>query len=141
MDGVAYPATGRVIPCYQIYGYGDLPFLAGGLWDDTQNSLDQWARYHLAVNGLDLSDVDSVDGARSGWHDRFRTWTWHRPGTAIPVLRLTRNVYRSHNTMPEETPLLWDFLKHYSREVDDRGNVVRYYSESGFRSAHDRRRL
>lgn len=127
MDGVAYPASRRPIPCYQIYGYGDLAFLAGGLWDDTENSLDQWARYHLAVNRLELSDVNTVDGVRSGWHRRFQTWTWHRPGTRIPVLKLTKNLYRSHNTMPEESPLMWDFLKHYSCETDSQGNTVRYY--------------
>ena len=141
MDGVQYPASGRMIPNYHIYGYGDLPFLAGGLWDDTQNSLDSWAQYHLQVNGLELSDVDSLDGSVSGWHDRFQTWTWRDPDTAIPVLKLTKNVYRSHNTMPEESPLMWDFLKHYSREVDASGNVVRYYSESGFHRPWDRRRL
>jgi poly(3-hydroxybutyrate) depolymerase len=141
MDGVAHPASWRTIPCYLIYGYGDLAFLAGDLWDGRENSLDQWARYHLTVNGLELADEDRVGGTRSGWHHRFQTWTWRRQGSAIPVLRLTKNLYRSHNTMPEESPLLWDFLRHYSREIDGRGNVVRYYSKSGFRSAHDRRRL
>jgi poly(3-hydroxybutyrate) depolymerase len=141
MDGVQYPASGKVIPNYQIYGYGDLGFLAGGLWDDTDNSLDAWARYHLQVNGLELSDVDGLDGERSGWYDRFQTWTWRDSGTAIPVLKLTKNVYRSHNTMPEESPLMWDFLRHYRREVDRHGNVVRYYSESGFRRPWDSKRL
>ncbi|MET0521408.1 MAG: hypothetical protein ABW156_05455, partial [Jiangellaceae bacterium] len=141
MDGVRYPAANRRIPCYQIYGYGDLAFLAGGLWDDTQNSLDEWARYHLEVNGLELSDVDRLEGTRSGWHDRFQTWTWRGHDTAIPVLKLTKNLYRSHNTMPEESPLMWDFLRHYSREVDAGGNVVRFYSESGFRTPRDRKRL
>ena len=72
IDGVPYPASGRMIPNYQIYGYGDLGFLEGALWDDIQNCLDAWARYHLQVNGLELSDVDDADGRRSGWHDRFR---------------------------------------------------------------------
>jgi hypothetical protein len=57
------------------------------------------------------------------------------------VLRLTKNLYRSHNTMPEESPLLWDFLKHYSHEVDAQGRVTRYYSESGFRRPRDRKRF
>ena len=130
-----------MIPNYQIYGYGDLGFLEGTLWDDIQNSLDSWAQYHLGVNGLALSDVDDVDGARSGWHDRFVTWTWRDDDTRIPVLKLTKNVYRSHNTMAEESPLMWDFLKHYSSEVDADGNVVRYYSRSGFRLPWDRKRL
>ncbi|MCW6007808.1 hypothetical protein K1W54_25165 [Micromonospora sp. CPCC 205371] len=141
MDGVQYPATGQVIPTYQIYGYGDLGLLAGGLWDDTQNSLDAWASYHLRANGLELSDVDSLDGERSGWHDRFQTWTWRDRDTAIPVLKLTKNLYRSHNTMPEESPLMWDFLKHYRHEVDGHGHVTRYYSKSGFRRPGDSRRL
>lgn len=141
IDGVQYPARGRKIPTYQIYGYGDLPFLEGDLWDDTQNTLDSWAQYHLGVNGLSLSDVDSVDGERSGWRNRFRTWTWRDDQTRIPVVKLTKNLYRSHNTMAEESPLMWDFLKHYSREIDSTGTAVRYYSRSGFRRPWDKRRL
>jgi hypothetical protein len=141
MDGVEYPASGQVIPNYHIYGYGDLAFLAGGLWDDTQNRLDSWAQYHLQVNGLTLADVDTVGGRFSGWRDRFQTWTWRDRDTAIPVLKLTKNIYRSHNTMAEESPLMWDFLKHYSREVGATGEVIRNYSESGFRRSRDRKRL
>jgi poly(3-hydroxybutyrate) depolymerase len=141
MDGVQYPASGQMIPNYHIYGYGDLAFLAGGLWDETQNRLDSWAQYHLQVNGLTLSDVDRLEGVLSGWHNRLQTWTWRDRDSAIPVLKLTKNVYRSHNTTAEESPLMWDFLKHYSREVDAEGNVVRYYSESGFRRSRDRVRL
>ena len=37
------------------------------------------------------------------------------------MLKLTKNVYRSHNTTAEESPLMWDFLQHYSSEVDDAG--------------------
>ncbi|MEU4560560.1 hypothetical protein AB0F72_19455 [Actinoplanes sp. NPDC023936] len=141
IDGVQVPASGRPIPNYQIYGYGDLGFLAGDLWDDTQNSLDSWARYHLVTHGLTLADVDTVAGRRHGWQDRFQTWTWHDDDTAIPVLKLTKNLYRSHNTMPEESPLLWNFLRHYSSEVDRDGNVVRYYSRSAFRHPRDAKRL
>jgi hypothetical protein len=129
---VAYPASGRTIPTYQIYGYGDLAFLAGTLWDDTQNLLD---------NGLELSDVDVAAGRRSGYRDRFQTWTWNAEDTGIPVLELTKNLYRSHNTMAEESPLMWNFLKHYSHEVDAHGTVIRYYSPSAFRRDGDRRRL
>ncbi|MDG4825251.1 hypothetical protein O7635_25675 [Asanoa sp. WMMD1127] len=141
IDGVEHPASGRMIPNYQIYGYGDLAFLEGTLWDDIENSLDSWARYHLHTNDLSLSDVDDVDGERSGWHDRFVTWTWRGRDTGIPVLKVTRNVYRSHNTMPEESPLMWDFLKHYSSETGADGSVVRYYSPSGFRRPRDRKRI
>lgn len=141
IDGIAHPASGRMIPNYHLYGFGDLPFIAGGLWDETQNRLDTWAAYHLQVNGLQLSDVDNPDGELSGWHDRYQSWTWRGHETSAPVLKLTKNVYRSHNTMAEESPLLWDFLKHYSREVDADGNVLRYYSRSGFRYPSDRERL
>ncbi|NUT33377.1 MAG: hypothetical protein HOV79_09905, partial [Hamadaea sp.] len=141
MDGVAHPASGAMIPNYHIYGYGDLGFLAGDLWDGTQNTLDSWAAYHLGVNGLDLAAVDVAAGRRGGWQDRFRTWTWHTPGGDAPVLKLTKNVFRSHNTMAEECPLLWDFLRHYSREIDADGSVIRYYSASGFRRPGDRKRL
>ncbi|SNT48334.1 hypothetical protein SAMN05421812_10787 [Asanoa hainanensis] len=140
-DGAEHPASGRMIPNYHLYGYGDLGFLAGDLWDGTDNALDSWARYHLAANGLDLYDVDNAAGERSGWHDRFRTWTWHQPDTDVAVLKLTRNVYRSHNTMPEESPLMWDFLKHYSCETAPDGTVVRYHSASAFRRPRDKRRL
>jgi hypothetical protein len=78
---------------------------------------------------------------RSGWRHRFRTWTWRDGDSRIPVVKLTKNLYRSHNTMPEESPLLWDFLRHYSRELDGDGAVVRYYSRSGFRRPRDRQRL
>ena len=141
VDGVPYPASGRMIPNYHIYGYGDLEFLEGTLWDNTQNRLDSWAHYHLQVNGLTLSDVDTVAGRRSGWHDRFQTWTWNDRDAEVPVLKLTKNLYRSHNTMAEESPMLWDFLKHYSHEIDAAGNVTRYYSRSAFRRPGDRKRL
>lgn len=137
LDGVAYPASRRPIPNYQIYGYGDLGFLEGGLWDDIHNRLDDWASYHLATNGLALADVDAVDGVLHGWHDRYQTWTWRAPDTTVPMLKVTKNNYRSHNTTAEETPLLWDFLRHYSHAVRSDGSVVRHYSESGFRRAGD----
>jgi hypothetical protein len=132
LDGVAYPASGQIVPNYHIYGYGDLGFLEGTLWDDVQNRLDDWAQYHLEVNGLTLGDVGDVGGVFSGWRDRHQTWTWHEPDNGIPVLKLTKNIYRSHNTMAEESPMMWDFLKHYNHEVDAVGNITRYYSPSGF---------
>jgi poly(3-hydroxybutyrate) depolymerase len=141
IDGVSHPASGRMIPNYHIYGYGDLGFLEGTLWDGTQNSLDSWARYHLETNGLTLDDVDDVAGEFSGWRERHQTWTWRDPGLGIPVLKLTKNVYRSHNTMAEESPMMWDFLEHYSREVDATGNVTRYYSPSGFDRPNDKVRI
>jgi poly(3-hydroxybutyrate) depolymerase len=141
LDGVAYPASGKKIPNYLIYGYGDIAGFVGTLWDDTQNQTDAWAQYHLGVDGLTLSDVDTADGRRSGFHDRFQTWTWYDKGTRIPILKLTRNLYRSHNTTAEEPPLLWNFLERYSREIAADGTVTRYYSPSAFRHPGDRRRV
>jgi hypothetical protein len=43
--------------------------------------------------------------------------------------------------MAEESPMMWDFLKHYRREIDATGNVLRYYSPSGFRQSWDKQRL
>jgi poly(3-hydroxybutyrate) depolymerase len=136
-EGATYPAARRPIPTCLMHGYGDLPFLEGDLWDDIENDLDTWAAYHLKVNGLTLDDVDLREGRPSGWHDRFRTWTWRDPASSAPVVRVTRNLYRSHNNIPEETPMLWEFMRHYRREVDGAGRVTRYYSPSGFRRHGD----
>lgn len=139
IDGVDRPVTNQVVPNYLIYGYGDLGNLAGDLWDDTANTLDGWAAYHLSSGGFALGDVDPA-GVRSGWQDRYETWTWTRAvdGTRVPLLKVTKNHYRSHNTMAEETPLLWDFLGHYSSEVDSGGTVRRFYSPSAFRIRNDK---
>jgi poly(3-hydroxybutyrate) depolymerase len=141
MDGVAYAASMQSIPNYMITGYGDISQWVGTLWDSTQNSLDSWAQYHLQVDGLTLADVDDLDGRRSGFHDRFETWTWYDQGTSVPIFKVTRNVFRSHNTTAEESPLLWDFAKHYSVEVAASGTVTRYYSPSAFSQPGDRQRL
>jgi poly(3-hydroxybutyrate) depolymerase len=140
-EGASYPATGQMIPNYHVYGYGDLGFISGTLWDTTQNRLDGWAEYHLAANGLTLDDVDDVDGVFSGWRERYQTWTWHRPDQGIPVVKLTKNIYRSHNNTPEESPMMWDFLRHYSHEVDAVGDITRYYSPSGFEQPGDEIRI
>lgn len=141
MDGVQHPASGQMIPNYHIYGYGDLAFLAGGLWDNIPNRLDSWAQYHLQVNGLSLSDADSVDGELGGWMNRFQTWTWRHRSSNVPVLKLSKNLYRSHNTMAEESALMWDFLKHYSHEINADGGVARYYSGSAFRRPRDKKQI
>lgn len=133
LDGEALPASYRPIPNYHIYGYGDLGFIEGTLWDDIDNRLDAWATYHFDINDVTLDDVDDRDGVRSGWHERFRTWTWHATEGEVPMVKLTRNEYRSHNNIPEETPLLWEFLRHYRHEVAADGTVRRWYSPSGFR--------
>jgi poly(3-hydroxybutyrate) depolymerase len=140
-DGTSYPASFQMIPTYHLYGYGDLGFLYGTLWDDVQNRLDDWAEYHFGVNGLTLEDVDNIDGELSGWLGRYQTWTWDHPDHGIPVIKLTKNVLRSHNNIPEESPLMWDFLRHYSHEVDANGQVTRFHSPSGFQAPNDRVRI
>lgn len=50
----------------------------------------------------------------------------------IPLVRYTRTSLRPHNCYPEESWLMWNFLKHYSFEVSENGIVDRYYSESAF---------
>lgn len=137
LDGVAHAAARRPIPNYQVYGYGDLGFIEGDLWDDIHNNLDAWADYHLEVNHRTLADVDVRAGRPSGWHDRFRTWTWTNPETGAPMLKLSKNLFRSHNNIPEETPMLWDFLRHYKRTIGADGKVRRFYSPSGFRRKGD----
>ena len=132
-----------MIPNYMIYGAGDLSFLEGDLWDGISNGLDSWAAYFLGVNGFVLGDVDDVNGVTSGWYDRFKTWTWAKKfgGDEIPLFKVTKNIYRSHNCIHEEMPMLWDFAEHYSSEVDANNNVTRYYSESGFKVPGDKVRI
>ncbi|MFC5729380.1 MULTISPECIES: hypothetical protein [Nocardioides] len=137
LDGTPYQASGEPIPNYLIYGAGDLSFLAGTLWDDTQNRLDAWADYHLGVNGRSLDEIAEADAVRSGWKNRFRTWTWTTPDTEAPAVKVSLNEYRSHNNTPEETPMLWDFLEHYRHEVAEDGTVTRWWSPSGFRNPAD----
>ena len=137
LDGVAYPATDALIPNYLVYGAGDLSFLEGDLWDDIDNQLDDWAAYHLAAQGVELGDVEDRAGTDSGFMDRFVTWQWQADGADVVTLQLTRNRFRSHNNIPEETPLLWEFLRHFRVTVDAAGAATRTYSPSGFRRSGD----
>ena len=140
-EGTSYPATGQPIPNYLVYGYGDLGNLAGDLWDGTENLLDDWADYVLSTHGLTLGDVDG-DADVHGYRDRFRTWTWSRDHSRphVPLVQVTKNLFRSHNMIPEEMPLLWEFLRHYSSEPT---RTVRSPGSppSGFTVAGDRVRI
>lgn len=109
----------------------------GSLWDSEINSLDLWAGYFLDVNGLPLGD--GSDYTVSGWYDRFNTWTWTKDfsGVEVPVFQVTKNLFRSHNCIHEEMPILWEYARHFSCEVDAMGNVTRYYSPTGFEAAGD----
>lgn len=138
IEGVTYPAANEVIPHYFVYGQGDLPNIAGTLWDGLENTLDQMVRYHLANSGLTVDDVEANPGVRHGFMDRYETWEWRQPETGVTIYKLTLNHVRSHNTIPEETPSLWDYAQHFSREISATGDVSRYYSPSGFRIPGDR---
>ncbi len=120
-------ATYSMMPTYAIIGEGDIEWMTGTLWDDEENMLDQWAAYYLEANGLSLGDGSNVeiDG-------RYTTWTWENE-QGIPLVKHTVTAYRAHNNIMAEMPMLWDFAKHYSREITEDGTVVRYYSPSGFK--------
>lgn len=137
LSGEFSPASGEFIPNFMIYGAGDISFFAGSLWDTDLNNLDYWAEYFLGVSDLPLGDGTEFNV--SGWHDRFNTWTWTKEfnGIEVPVFQMSKNLFRSHNCIHEEMPILWDFLKHYSFETDNLGNLIRYYSPSGFTDEGD----
>jgi len=143
LGGEEYPAKNLMIPNYLIYGAGDLTMIEGDLWDDKVNDLDKWAKYHLTVNGFTLEDVDDVNGVVSGWYDRYITWTWSKKfdNKEVPLFKMTKNIYRSHNCIYEEMPMLLDFLEHYSCEVDENNNIIRWYSESSFKVKGDKIRI
>ena len=138
--GNVYPVSNKMIPNYMINGAGDMSQFAGTLWDGTINGFDNWAAYFLAADGFTLADVDYADGVISGWNGRFMTWTWAKQFGAdkIPLFRVTKNFYRSHNCIHEEMPILWDFAEHYSIVVGANNNVTRYYSKSGFKVPGDK---
>jgi poly(3-hydroxybutyrate) depolymerase len=140
MEGTKFAASNKMIPSYLIYGTGDLSMLKGDLWDSETNSLDDWAKYRLNANGFTLSSDDEAKGVISGWFGRFKTWTWSKNigKENVELVKLSRNIYRSHNCTFEEMPMLWDFLEHYSFEKDKDNNIVRYYSPSGFKVAGDK---
>ena len=143
IDGVDYPASDQPIPNYLIYGAGDSASLEGDLWDEINNPLDAWATYQLGTHGFAVDDLSREDAEVHGFQDRFNTWTWQRQigRHSVPLVKVTKNLFRSHNMIPEEMPMLWEFLGHFSREVDAAGQVTRYFSPSGFRRQGDSVRI
>jgi poly(3-hydroxybutyrate) depolymerase len=132
-------SSNKMIPVYLGYGAGDLSMLKGDLWDGVINQLDSWAAYHLGINNFEIGNgVDNV--VTDGNRDRYKIWTWSKKiGTKdVPLVQVHLSLYRSHNCMSEEMPMLWDFLEHYSYETDENNNVTRYYSESGFKTKGDK---
>jgi hypothetical protein len=146
--GDNFTLSDKMFPTYMIYGAGDLAMLKGDLWDTEINGLDDWAKVMLGANGFTLSPDDKGKAVYSnyigGLLARYKTWTWSKNigGQNVALVKLTQNIYRSHNCIFEEMPMLWDFLEHYSYEVDA-NNVVtaRYYSPSGFKVAGDKVRI
>lgn len=113
----AEAAKNKMVPVYAIIGQGDIGDFTGTLWDDKQNGLDKWAAYHLSANGLELGD-----GSNVVVNGRFTTYTWLNE-QGFPVMKLGRTAYRAHNNIMSESPMLWDYLKHWSMK-----DGVRYYS-------------
>ena len=121
------------VPTYMINGGGDNKDFNGTLWDDIENYLDTWAAYHMQVNGFTL--MDESEGVTTGDHDRHHTWTWNKSvdGVDVPLLKYGQNIYRSHNCMAEEMPMLWEYMSHFKTANDENGDAVaRYYSASAF---------
>jgi len=107
------------IPTYAIIGEGDIESMTGTPWDSTFNQLDQWLQYYTRANGIS-SLGDSLITQKSG---RFITATWTN-AKGFPMIKWTQTLYRAHNCIPAEMPMLWDFMKHWSIK-----NGVRYYDD------------
>ncbi|MBP8718197.1 MAG: hypothetical protein KBI07_03805 [Candidatus Atribacteria bacterium] len=123
----AEDATYSMMPTYAIIGEGDIEWMTGTLFDDIENDLDQWAAYYLEANGLTLGDGSNIEV-----NGRFTTWTWKNE-QGIPLVKYTQTAYRAHNCIPAEMSMLWDFAKHFSREIAEDGTIICYYSASGFK--------
>ena len=138
----------KPIPTYLINGEGNGKDDTGTPYDDRWNRTDDWAQYFLRVNGFVYTPaVYAADGTVTtfgvpvsepvftvtGPYDRFETYTWIN-GQDIPLVQYTNSLYRPHNCLTSEIPMLWDFLEHYRCERDEDGAVTaRYYSASAFK--------
>ena len=65
-------------------------------------------------------------------YDRFETYTWIN-GQDIPLVQYTNSLYRPHNCLTSEIPMLWDFLEHYRLSGTKTGLDARYCSASAFK--------
>ncbi len=110
-------ATWETIPTYAIIGEGDIEAQTGTLWDAVDNQLDKWAAYYLKANNLGPVG----DASNAEVNGRFTTWTW-KSAQGFPLLKWTRTAYRAHNNIMAESPMLWDFLKHWTYR-----DGIRYY--------------
>jgi hypothetical protein len=91
---------------------------------------------------LDGRPAPGYDYSRANRLPREMTGYWEKTFDVGGVTRTAKAYISpetpiSHNNIPEETPMLWEFLRHYRHEVDESGRVTRYYSPSGFRRHGD----
>ncbi|MDD6213036.1 MAG: hypothetical protein PUB22_07865, partial [Clostridiales bacterium] len=119
----------KPMPAMSLVGEGeDANRRAGDLWDDKFNTLDSWAAYFLTVNGFQ-GDVNAFDDVINSGRQQFHIWNNEQ---GIPLVIFGKTAYRAHNCIPEEIPMLWSYLEHFSYEVMEDGTINRYYSSSCF---------
>ena len=110
-------AVHEPIPTYAIIGEGDIDGMTGTPWDNKVNQLDLWLEYYAKVNRISSFGTDSMaetDG-------RFITSTW-KDAQGFPMVKWTKTLYRAHNNIAAEMPLLWEYMKHWSYQ-----DGIRYY--------------
>ena len=91
--------------------------MTGTPWDTTVNQLDQWLQYYAKVNG-----IASLGAASMTQNDgRFVSASW-KNAQGFPMVKWTQTLYRAHNCIPTEMPMLWDYMRHWSMR-----DGVRYY--------------
>lgn len=110
-------ASYEPMPTYAIIGEGDIEGMTGTPWDGTVNQLDQWLQYYAKANG-----IGSLGAAAMAQKEgRYISAVW-KNAQGFPMVKWTQTLYRAHNCIPAEMPMLWEFMRHWS--VKD---GVRYY--------------
>ncbi len=108
----------RSIPTFMMSGESDLAFLVP---DITCESLSEWANYFLTYNGLGttVGEKEYAYGAdRATLIDhRHNVYSWEN-AQGIPVFQWGQTILRSHNCYPAEMPILWDYLKNFSKDPE-----------------------
>lgn len=122
----AYPDTqsGKSIPTYFLNGEGNGKDDTGTAYDDRWNRTDEWHQYFLTVNGFEYQNPEyDANGNMtklgvpisepvktvSGDYNRFETYTWYDENQ-VPLVQYTNSLYRPHNCLTTETPMMWDYL-------------------------------
>ncbi|MCL1809422.1 MAG: hypothetical protein FWG42_06645, partial [Clostridiales bacterium] len=110
----------------------------------------RWVAYYTDANGLNSSNLSSLvryrdgnslnggtnkdDGTLAEWgtnNARIRTFTWNND-FGIPLMEYSYSLFNAHNNRQSYSPVIWDFMKHFSVVDNGDGTVTRYYSESAF---------